>query len=446
MSLDPNLFIHDSDRTAMNSLKAIPGFYQLMKAFMKVWNEKQFKLSNMSTNLRLGENQMKKYYDMLIPVCEKLGIDIPEIYVKLDVNPNAYTYGDTNPFIVITSGLFETVPEELIPSVIAHECGHIACHHSLYTTMGRIIMDNAGLFLTGLSNIAIIPLQLAFAYWMRCSEFSADRAAMICDGTSDKVIDLCMRFAGFDKDIKAEPDVDSFMKQAEEYKAMVDESKLNKTLEFIMYNNIDHPLNAVRAYEAREWAKTERFKNIVEYINSPEENKELNLPAEINPKQFIGKNVKDIQSLLLGKGFNDITLTRVSEYDRLTRDGDIVKVVINDKEDMPNDFYKTDSKIILVYYESKTEAEIALDHIGEVKILEDYKYFQGKNTEAVTNMFKEMGFTNIEVKEMAIPKYGLQSKENTVARVVVGQNSSFKKNDWVNPEETIIIYNYMLIK
>ena len=87
-----------------------------------------------------------------------------------------------------------------------------------------------------------------------------------------------------------------------------------------------------------------------------------------------------------------------------------------------------------------------MDHIGEVKILEDYKYFQGKNTDAVTNMFKEMGFTNIEVKEMAIPKYGLQSKENTVARVTVGQNSSFKKNDWVNPEEKITIYNYFSIK
>ena len=40
------------------------------------------------------------------------------------------TYGDTKPFIVITSGLFETLPDELIPTILAHECGHIACHHT----------------------------------------------------------------------------------------------------------------------------------------------------------------------------------------------------------------------------------------------------------------------------------------------------------------------------
>ena len=32
-----------------------------MKAFMKVWDEQQFKLINMSTNVRLGEEQMAKY-------------------------------------------------------------------------------------------------------------------------------------------------------------------------------------------------------------------------------------------------------------------------------------------------------------------------------------------------------------------------------------------------
>ena len=90
---------------ALAALKAIPGFTQVMRVFMKVWNEQQFKLINMSTNLKLGDNQMKKYYDMLSPICEKLWIEIPEIYVELNVVPNAYTYGDTKPFIVLTSGL-----------------------------------------------------------------------------------------------------------------------------------------------------------------------------------------------------------------------------------------------------------------------------------------------------------------------------------------------------
>ena len=65
MSVNPDLFIHESDRTALNALKAIPGFTPLLKGFMKIWNEKQFKLMNMSTLVRISEKQMPEYYDML---------------------------------------------------------------------------------------------------------------------------------------------------------------------------------------------------------------------------------------------------------------------------------------------------------------------------------------------------------------------------------------------
>ena len=52
--------------------------------------------------------------------------------------------------------------------------------------MGRAILNGASSFVSGLGNIAMYPIQLAFAYWMRCSEFSADRAAIICDGTAEE--------------------------------------------------------------------------------------------------------------------------------------------------------------------------------------------------------------------------------------------------------------------
>ena len=155
---------------------------------------------------------------MLEDVCEKMEIDVPEMYLELNVVPNAYTYGDDKPFIVVTSGLIETIPDELIPSVLAHECGHIVCHHTLYTTMGSLILNGmASMIPAALRALVTLPLQMAFAYWMRCSEFSADRAAMIYDGNSDHMIEVCMRLAGYGKfiDDKADPEV--FIRQAEEY-------------------------------------------------------------------------------------------------------------------------------------------------------------------------------------------------------------------------------------
>lgn len=445
MELDSNLFLHESDKAAMNALKAIPGFHQVMKAFMKVWNEQQFKLINMSTNVRLSETQMSKYYDMLPPICEKLGIEVPEIYVELDVEPNAYTYGDTNPFIVITSGLFETLPEKLIPTVIAHECGHIACHHALYRTMGRLLLEGASTFVTGLGNIALYPIQLAFAYWKRCSEFSADRAAMIYDGSAINVMEMCMRFAGFDKDIMAEPDLESFMKQAEEYKALVEDSKLNKTLEFILFQKYDHPLNAVRAYEAREWEKTERFKNIQTYLNSSEEDRDLLCPVHLNPKNLIGKKYEDVQAELMGLGFFKVTMNRTTENPGKEKSGNVYAVSIDGNEELKDEFYKKDSDIQIAYYEDKTAEEIAAEHPGEIQPLEGYKFFQGKATDVATHMLEEAGFTTIEVKEMAIPKFGLLVKEDTVAKVIIGDNDKFAGEDWFDPEVVVIVYKYVSV-
>ncbi len=443
MKLDSNLYLHETDKAAMKALRSIPGFHQVMKGFMKVWNEQQFRLINLSSNIRLSDTQMSKYYDMLPPICEKLGIDVPEIYVELDVNPNAYTYGDTKPFIVITSGLFETMPEELIPSVIAHECGHIACHHTLYTTMGRFILNNASMMVSGLGNIALYPVQLAFMYWMRCSEFSADRAAMICDGSADKMLEVCMRLAGFDKDIMAEADIDSFMKQAEEYKSLVDESKFNKTLEFLMFNSIDHPLTAVRAYEARKWSNTERFANIQAYLNSSEDERENQLPIQLNIKKFIGKRYEDVQVKLMSLGFNNITMDRTTDNPSKEKSGAVYGISIDGQEELKDDFIKKSSKIVVKYYEDKTVEEIAAEHPGEIQPPDTYKALQGKMTSEVIQLFQDAGFTEIEVKEMAIPKFGLLAKPDTVAKVIILDNDKFTSDDWFETESKVMIYNYV---
>lgn len=76
MSIDAKFYMHDSDKIALQTLQAIPGFTQLFKAFMKIWSEKQYRIQNMSTNLRISEKQLPKYYNMLPPICEKLGIEV----------------------------------------------------------------------------------------------------------------------------------------------------------------------------------------------------------------------------------------------------------------------------------------------------------------------------------------------------------------------------------
>ena len=260
-SIDSDRYVHDSDKKALKALTAIPGFTPLLRGFMKIWSERQLRIANMASNIKITEKQLPEYYDMLPPICHRLGIRVPELYLELDPTANAYTSGDNEPFIVLTSGLLETVPHEYIPSVLAHECGHIACHHVLYHTMGEMIINGAAQLL-GFGSLISLPIQVAFYYWMRCSELSADRAAMVYDGCSDKMIDVCMCLAGADKDIGLNIDRDLFMAQAVEYNDMIKESAWNKTLEFLTISQSSHPFLAVRAYECNQWAKTKQFLRI----------------------------------------------------------------------------------------------------------------------------------------------------------------------------------------
>lgn len=273
MTYEANYYVHDSDKAALKALKAIPGFHQFTKAFIKIWSERQYRITNMSSCVRINEKQLPQYYDMLPPICEKLGIDVPELYLQLNVVAQSYTAGDTKPFIVMTSGLFETLPEELIPTVLAHECGHIACHHNLYTTMGNILLSNTTSVLRSrvpYGDLATIPLEIAFFYWMRCSELSADRAAVLCDGGAEKMSEVCMRLAGYDKDIGAMASKEEFMAQAQEYREMTKSSKWDKTLEFLALSSMSHPLMTVRALECEEWAKSEQFQKILDGTYNPE--------------------------------------------------------------------------------------------------------------------------------------------------------------------------------
>ncbi|MBR6779338.1 MAG: M48 family metalloprotease [Clostridia bacterium] len=254
MPIQLNDFIHPSDKKALDVLKAIPGFDLLTKKFMKIIGERMFKISATSSYLKLGPNQMPEIYNILVKVCKKLEINIPELYLELNREPNAYTLGDTDIFIVLTSGLLETMTLEQIETVIAHECGHIIFHHVLYTTIARFILNGAELFVSGLiSNTLVTSLEYAFQYWCRCSELSADRIAAYYHSSAEPVIDVMMVFSGATSNLKYKVNEGEFLRQVEQYKALIDNSTYNKTLEFIQYGLIAHPLNAYRAYEVNEF-------------------------------------------------------------------------------------------------------------------------------------------------------------------------------------------------
>ena len=440
MPVNYNVFLHESDKAALDALKSIPGFSQFTKAFMNGWNEKLMYIDNMATNVRISEKQLPEYRQMLDPICEKLGIEVPDLFLKLDVNPNAWTYGDTKPYIVITSGLLETIPHELIPTVLAHECGHIACHHVLYRTMGQILLSGAAGFLgTGLGNLALLPIKAAFAYWMRCSEFSADRAAMLC-GKPENVIEMCMRFAGFDKNIPYEMNVDAFMEQAEEYHRMTTDDKWNKTLASVMYSMNSHPINAVRAYECRKWAESDEYAKALRYFEAYRTNTQMDeFPLPFAARQFAGRPYKDVEKEIWDAGLTNIIYERITERSPFMKNGTVISVSVDSRMDYAEgDWVTSDTPVCITYYSPLSEEELS----QQITLRNGLSRYYGMDVMETEQDFRDMGFENIVTEPLKDITDPADDKLNRVFLVTIDRNMQFASGDSVSKDAHIrIVYH-----
>ncbi len=255
-------YIHEMDRRAFAALNAFPHFVKLVETYQAQFDEKAARIRFLSSAIRLSENQMPEIYHLLPPICEKLGIEVPELYYVRNKEMNAATIGTVSPCIYVTSGLVKHLPLDQIASILAHECGHIACRHYLYHSIVATVinkLNDSPLGYVGAVRCFVTPgLVNAFLFWDRCSELSADRAAILCDGKPETMVDALIRIHGY-----ANINRDEFIKQAIDLHSFVNDGKRNKVIEQMVVGNETHPLLATRVYECCEWSKTDSFRSIL---------------------------------------------------------------------------------------------------------------------------------------------------------------------------------------
>lgn len=257
--MKPADFIHPEDEAALRQMESIPGFSTLIKKVMAIGLENLQYGVNMASTIRLSERQLPDLYRHLPPICHKLGIREPELYLKMDPIPNAWTFGDTRIYITLTSGLVDMLTDEELDSVIAHECGHILCRHVLYHTVAEWV--KSGLASLGILGSLAVPIEYALLYWSRKSELSADRAAAIV--TSPEIVaSVQARLSGGPSSITSKIDLNEWAKQADEYDRIQNSGLWNKTLQLSVIAGLDHPFAAVRVREILNWGESEQFRRI----------------------------------------------------------------------------------------------------------------------------------------------------------------------------------------
>lgn len=269
MPISPNDYMHPEDKKALENMQSIPLFPSLVKAYVNTMPEHLFYGMNMAQKVLLGPEQLPHVYNLLPPICERMGIPVPELYLEMNPGPNAYTFGDTRIFITITSGLLQYMDEDELRAVLAHECGHIACHHVLYQTMANMFIEFGSKIFGPLAAVAT-PVTVALLYWQRRSELSADRAAALTLQKVDPVIRTMIRLAGGPKVITDQLNIDLYIKQAEAFDQLVEKSWWDKALQGYAIMNQNHPFLSVRSREILRWEQDGHFQKVIQAMKDEE--------------------------------------------------------------------------------------------------------------------------------------------------------------------------------
>jgi len=286
---------HPADRAALNALRALPGFDEMLRRVMGFLGERGVRQLFLANAVRVGPNQRPKLNGLYSEVLETL--DAPErwdLYVSQTPVANAMAVGFQRPFIVFNSGMLEILDEDERRAVVAHEVGHIMSGHPTYTTLAIILLTIGLANIPMLAGLALLPFELALLEWYRKAEFSADRAALL--GTQDvrKTQSVHLKLAG-GAQLDDPIDLDTFLAQAREYETMV--GPWDKVWQFINTVFRTHPFATVRAGELQRWIDAGGYDAILrgEYIRRTDEPPPYSKDAE-EAADYYGNRVKEAMS------------------------------------------------------------------------------------------------------------------------------------------------------
>lgn len=257
-------FRHPLDLQATQALKQMPGLDLLVRTTLGPVAEQFFYLENIASSVLVSDQQLPDLHKLLVEACQILDLEPPQLYVRQNPAPNAYTFAmrGKQPFIVLHTSLIEMLSPAEIQAVIAHELGHLKCEHSVYLTLANLVILAASQ-LTPWGAVVVQGLQNQMMEWVRCAEFSCDRAALLVTQDSRVVASVLMKLAGGSPTLSPQLNLDAFLAQARAY----DDNKMDETgrlLKQMQTARLTHPVPVLRAREIDRWASSQDYQSLLQ--------------------------------------------------------------------------------------------------------------------------------------------------------------------------------------
>lgn len=270
-------FRHPLDWEATKTLRQIPGLDILIRTTLAPLAEQFFYLENIAASVLVGERQLPDLHELLQDACRILDLEPPQLYIRQHPVPNAYTFAmrGKQPFIVMHTSLLELLTPAEIQAVIAHELGHLKCDHSVYLTLANLLTLAAGQLPGG--EVLVQGLQNQILEWVRCAEFTCDRAALLVAQDSRVVASLLMKLSGGSPSLSPKLNLDAFLAQARAYD-IASASQLGDMIKQVRTQELTHPLPVLRAREIDRWAGSPQYQSLLRR-EAIQYNEETQLPG-----------------------------------------------------------------------------------------------------------------------------------------------------------------------
>ncbi len=267
VGLKADRFRHPLDLEATTSLRRLPGLDLLVRNFLGGITEDFLYLNNIAASVLIGDRQLPDIHKLLVEACQILDLEVPQLYLKQHPAPNAYTMAvrGKKPFIIVHTSLVDLLTPAELQAVLAHELGHLKCEHGVYLTLANIIVLATGGLVPGIGNTLAQNLQSQMLQWLRCAEFSCDRAALLVSQDPKTVISVLMKLSGGSPLLAPLLNVDAFLDQARAYEA-IGTTDLGKMLAAAQTEQLSHPAPVLRAKEIDLWSQTDNYQSL---LNNP---------------------------------------------------------------------------------------------------------------------------------------------------------------------------------
>ena len=263
IGLNADHFRHPLDRRATQALKQLPGLDVAIRSLLGPMGEQFFYLENIATSVLVGPNQLPDIHALLVEACKVLDLEVPQLYIKQHPVPNAYTFAmrGKQPFIVVHTALIELLNPAELQAVIGHELGHLKCDHGVYLTLANLLTLATSQLPFGA--VLMQSWQSQIMEWVRCAEFTCDRAALLATQDARTVASVLMKLAGGSPTLSPQLNLDAFIEQASAYDA-ISESEIGEMLKQKQADELSHPVPVLRAREINRWAQAPDYQSLLD--------------------------------------------------------------------------------------------------------------------------------------------------------------------------------------